>query len=224
MPGGGTAADPEEEKDDKASRGRCASCGCGNMAAIMSCVPPATSTLPAPSAATAAATAAASNCQCGSPQVAPMMPDAPADTPALPALVRLLNPIAATGCGGLCLPATTGLLASVGSFLGLGAGEHSSLPPFLPSSLPHFLPSFIFLLILLLCLRLRLRRRCHRRRRRLLHHLLLLLPLRRRHVISYPPSSLFLLPLSSAARHDRLDPATNPLTRRLCTYMQVGQT
>ena len=40
----------------------------------------------------------------------------------LAALLSLLNPIAATGCAGLCLPATTGLLASVGSFLGLGVG------------------------------------------------------------------------------------------------------
>lgn len=38
------------------------------------------------------------------------------------AVLSLLNPIAATGCAGLCLPATTGLLASVGSFLGLGVG------------------------------------------------------------------------------------------------------
>ena len=43
------------------------------------------------------------------------------------ALLSLLNPIAATGCGGLCLPATTGLLANVASMLGMGAGGGSTL-------------------------------------------------------------------------------------------------
>jgi hypothetical protein len=50
------------------------------------------------------------------------------------ALLSLLNPIAATGCGGLCLPATTGLLASVGSFLGLGVGGGARLVAYHPRS------------------------------------------------------------------------------------------
>ena len=41
-------------------------------------------------------------------------------------MIRSLQ-IAATGCGGLCLPATTGLLVNVGSFLGLGANAGNDI-------------------------------------------------------------------------------------------------
>lgn len=41
--------------------------------------------------------------------------------------LTLLNPFLSTGCAGLCLPATTGLLASVGSFLGMGDNSGSAV-------------------------------------------------------------------------------------------------